>query len=81
MAKPIYKKSELHAKFDDMAKNIFGMSQTEAIRKNVCLICGQSAKEFRDKRYKDEYRRSGTCQSCQDEILKREMPKEPDLPF
>lgn len=38
------------------------------IKLGLCTMCGEEITGFKDKRSKDEYRISGMCQNCQDEI-------------
>lgn len=44
----------------------------ETLGRTNCVFCGNSVdmKDFRTEKHKNEYRRSGTCQKCQDDIAK-----------
>lgn len=41
----------------------------EAVETKRCAICGYSAKAFTDELSSREYRLSGLCQICQDEVF------------
>jgi hypothetical protein len=51
-------------KMGDYEKNYTGAKATGS-----CIICGSSAKKFRDAAAKLEYSISALCQNCQDEYL------------
>ena len=51
-------------KIGDYEKNY-----TDAKATGSCIICGRSAKKFRDAAAKLEYAISALCQNCQDEYL------------
>jgi len=42
---------------------------SETIAKNKCTGCGQPAVEFKDELSKREYKISGFCQKCQDDVF------------
>lgn len=69
MAEPTKKAPELEQAFNE----IFGFDRRESIREDRCVPapygCGQPATEFRDALSQREYRISGLCQKCQDEIF------------
>jgi hypothetical protein len=54
---------------DEFGKTVFGISNTEATTKNICIICKKDANEFKDRLSRDEYGISGLCQECQDGIF------------
>ena len=54
---------------DNMAKNAFGRTQTEAQKEKICVFCGKPADKFRDQLSAKEYGISGLCQVCQDEVF------------
>lgn len=43
--------------------------RAQLIRKDICVLCGQSATKFRDDASRREYTISGACQSCQDRFF------------
>lgn len=53
---------------DSLIKNVFGADRTKSIKEDVCAWCKNPANSFRDETSKNEYRISGLCQKCQDEI-------------
>jgi len=54
---------------DSTARTLFGLSQTEAMAKAVCVQCGGTSRVFYDAISLKEYAISGLCQSCQDEVF------------
>lgn len=56
---------------DVFAKKTFGISQTEAKEKKICVFCGKEIKmeDFRDQLSIKEYSISGMCQKCQDDTF------------
>ena len=54
---------------DDMAKEFFGITRSEAIAKGICVSCKKTACNTSVVGQK-EYRISGLCESCQDIIFK-----------
>lgn len=56
---------------DMMAKNVFGITKTDAIEKNICVNCKQ---DWEPKTHTElgrrEYRISGLCEECWDSITK-----------
>lgn len=62
-------KSEGMTKMLNVASmGLFGKNRTSCIQKNVCVLCGKPAVEFRDAVSKKEFSISGLCQSCQDSV-------------
>ena len=51
---------------DDVAKRLFGKTQTEALETHTCISCNEQASNFRDDKAAVEWRISGLCQNCQD---------------
>lgn len=43
--------------------------RTTAIRSDKCVSCGKDAIEFKNDLSRAEYRISGLCQKCQDEVF------------
>ena len=54
---------------DDLAQKNYGRTLTDALKGNVCVMCGEPADEFKDALSKKEYSISGMCQTCQDEVF------------
>ncbi len=69
MAEPSQKAKEIEELIDSHAKKSFGRTRTESIRADVCVFCGNPAKDFRDELSRREFTISGACQKCQDEIF------------
>lgn len=46
-----------------------GQHRPTTIRSNTCVWCKADAQEFRDELSRREYRISGLCQVCQDEVF------------
>jgi hypothetical protein len=68
---------------DKLAKELYGQTANEAITSGLCIQCQEPAL---DKCYSDagraEYRISGLCERCFDEITKEPDPlDEPDMCF
>jgi uncharacterized CHY-type Zn-finger protein len=57
---------------DELALKLFGTSLTETQNQLICIFCGKSAKNFRDELSRKEYKISGLCQVCQDEVFNSE---------
>lgn len=55
----------------DLSKPVFKIlpAAAEAIKKDICPVCGRPIGQFRDELSKREYRISGLCQACQDEVF------------
>lgn len=69
MAEPSEKAPEMEQALDDLTQQAFGRSRTESIRGNVCVGCGGPAEVFSDPVSRQEYRISGLCQQCQDQVF------------
>jgi len=54
---------------DSIGKNLFGRTRTEALDTHTCISCGEAAIEFKDDKSAVEWRITGLCQKCQDEIF------------
>ena len=52
---------------ENFLENIFGRSSS--IRNNSCVFCKTSVGKFKDELSESEYRISGMCQKCQDEVF------------
>lgn len=65
MSKPL----ERQAVVDQMARDLFGRTRTDAFDARICVMCGESATEFDDPLSEREYAISGMCQVCQDQLF------------
>jgi hypothetical protein len=65
MAEPTRKSFEV----ENLLTSILGVSRTETIKADKCVFCKQDADEFRDELSRREYRISGICQKCQDNVF------------
>lgn len=70
MAKPTDKAPEINSILDQILGQINPNTngRERSIQNDICALCSNSAKEFRDDLSKKEYTISGMCQSCQDEF-------------
>lgn len=68
---PIHISTPLKEFQDNMARNLYGVTKSEAISKGICIACKLPAKP---RIYSDagrrEYQISGLCEVCFDEITK-----------
>ena len=62
-------KSPMDRVKDDVAKGLFGRKRSTSIKNRVCVTCGRSASQFRDKLSEKEFGISGMCQECQDKVF------------
>jgi len=71
MAKPKESSEEVEDWLDKMAKKMYDVERTKAIRREICVDCKSEVdmSNFRDEKSKEEYRISGLCQNCQDEVF------------
>lgn len=76
MAKPSTKKQGIYDLMDAVSGQPQGHTQ-ESIKGDVCVSCGGSATEFKDAISVKEYRMSGLCQICQEEVFRQ--PVELDM--
>jgi hypothetical protein len=58
-----------HPQVDAFIKNLFGKDRQQMIENNLCMMCNNSATEFRDELSEKEYSISGMCQGCQDKVF------------
>lgn len=56
---------------ENLAKSIYGITPTEAKAKNICIRCKKSP-TFSTEIGKNEYRISGLCEPCFDELTREE---------
>jgi len=59
--------TQKHPQIEHFLNDLFG--RTSAIEADVCVCCGYAAFKFRDQISEKEYRISGLCQRCQDDIF------------
>ena len=65
MAEPTPKRDEIRR----FQSTIAGKDVPEEIRQDRCVSCGQPAEIFRDEVSRREFRISGLCQRCQDQVF------------
>lgn len=53
---------------DCVAKEFFGTTRSEAIKKKDCIRCGKKAGLFKTMKAVMEYQRTAFCQKCQEEV-------------
>ena len=63
------KTPEMNNFLDDLTGAAFGRTRSAAQAGAVCVSCGLPATEFRDDLSRREYKISGLCQVCQDEVF------------
>lgn len=63
--------SQKSPEIEKMIKDTFGIDRRKSIEEGVCAWCKKPAKEFRDENSKTEFKISGLCQPCQDEVYGR----------
>ena len=67
------KPTEKHPAISEFINSSFGVKREESIVANLCISppigCGKPITEFRDQLSEQEYRISGLCQKCQDQIF------------
>ena len=67
MATPTDKNVEIDSALNML--NPEGKGRRESISADVCVFCNGSAAKFKDALSVKEYRISGLCQKCQDEVF------------
>jgi hypothetical protein len=63
------KSPQMEKTLDECSALLFGTSRTESIKGQKCVICKGSANKFSDYISEKEFRISGMCQMCQDEVF------------
>ena len=63
--KPTNKSKEI----DNLIMKVIGIDRQEVIKNNTCAFCVEPNLEFRNAISVQEYRISGLCQNCQDEVF------------
>ena len=56
-----------HPQIENYLESKFG--RTTAITTDTCVFCKEPANEFKNEISEKEYRISGLCQKCQDEVF------------
>lgn len=54
---------------EELALQLFGRSASLAMAGQSCVACGGRADKFRDELSRREYKISGLCQKCQDDVF------------
>lgn len=54
---------------DRVGKKFFGKTRTQALDTHTCISCGMPATEFKDDKSMVEWRITGFCQKCQDDVF------------
>lgn len=62
---------------DKIAEDCFGRTKTRAIETHTCVSCGGPAADFKDETSMIEWRITGFCQKCQDEIFNKPCCESP----
>jgi hypothetical protein len=61
--------NEIQNFLDNLSRNAFGRTSKQAQEAKICTYCGKSATEFKDEKSEREYKITGYCQACQDEVF------------
>lgn len=63
--------TEKNPKIDEFLKSGLGIDRMRAVRSNYCALCGSDvlAGSLIDEESRREFRISGMCQECQDEMF------------
>ena len=69
MAQPANKAPKMAQALDKITESLFGRARYDSIKQDICVICGNKVKTFRNEISKKEYTISGMCQGCQDETF------------
>ena len=54
---------------DEVSFKEFGRARSEALEKEICVMCGATKLRFRSTIGLQEYRISGLCEACQDKVF------------
>jgi hypothetical protein len=68
-AEEILISTEKSEQIENVLIGLAGISRNEAKKKGVCTWCKQPITDFKDAASRNEYRISGFCQKCQDEVF------------
>ena len=55
-----------------VGKQLFGKTRTRALDTHTCICCGKPAIDFKDQKSEVEWRLTGLCQKCQDEVFEED---------
>lgn len=69
MADPDGKAPGISQALETLSEQSFGRTRTQSIIDDICVMCGEDAKDFRDDVSRREYTISGMCQICQDVVF------------
>jgi hypothetical protein len=71
MSEPTEKAPAIREMLDDLSKAITGRVASESIKEDICVRCGKpvTSNSFTDECSRREYRITGLCQVCQDQIF------------
>ena len=66
---------QMEKALDSISEQLFDRSRSLSMFNLECPTCGGTISKFRDELSEREYRISGMCQKCQDEVFS-EIPEE-----
>jgi endogenous inhibitor of DNA gyrase (YacG/DUF329 family) len=69
------KTMQMEKALDEISEKLFDRSRSLSMFNLECPTCGQPISKFRDELSEREFRISGMCQECQDEVFS-EVPEE-----
>jgi hypothetical protein len=69
------KTMQMEKALDSISEQLFDRSRSLSMFNLECPTCGGTISKFRDELSEREYRISGMCQKCQDEVFP-EVPEE-----
>jgi hypothetical protein len=69
MTTPSKKAPAIESFIDKYTESVFGLSRTDAIKLDICVVCHDPIEGFRDPLSVKEYKISGMCQKCQDQVF------------
>jgi hypothetical protein len=69
------KTMQMEKALDSISEQLFDRSRSLSMFNLECPTCGGTISKFRDELSEREYRISGMCQKCQDEVFS-EIPEE-----
>ena len=72
------KPTEKSKEIDNLIMEVIGIDRREVIKNNTCAFCVEPNLEFRNAISVQEYRISGLCQNCQDEVFGNEQSSKED---
>ena len=66
---------EFEKHLDELTEQLFDRSRSLSMFHLTCVTCGDAIGKFKDEISQREYRISGMCQKCQDEVF-TEVPED-----